>query len=321
MMEPRETSSAIEAAAIGWVAKLDRGPLSENESAALDAWLTSDSRRRGAFARAQAVMALADRSRALRQPDSLGWDARKYFWRWPSIRAERWPRVAVVACIALLIGWAALPGAETIATQRGEIRMAVLSDGSRATLDTKSNLVVRFQRSRRDVELLEGTALFDVAKDRERPFVVHAGPIDAIAVGTSFSVTRDRSGEAVVTVREGRVAIRDRKGRITHILTANMTAKADDEAATSVAKLTTEDVNRELAWRSHMIALDGDTLTEAAEKFARYGGPPIVIADKAVGSRTLSGWFAADDPRGFARAAALSLGVRAREKENSIIIE
>ncbi|GAO80933.1 hypothetical protein SC1_04259 [Sphingopyxis sp. C-1] len=105
------------------------------------------------------------------------------------------------------------------------------------------------------------------------------------------------------------------------MLTANMTAKADDEAATSVAKLTTEDVNRELAWRSHMIALDGDTLTEAAEKFARYGGPPIVIADKAVGSRTLSGWFAADDPRGFARAAALSLGVRAREKENSIIIE
>ncbi len=57
--------------------------------------------------------------------------------------------------------------------------------------------------------LKSGEALFDVAKDRARPFVVIAGDRKVIAVGTSFEVRREEPAGSTfaVTLVEGRVAI------------------------------------------------------------------------------------------------------------------
>src|SRR5258708_6316398 len=56
------------------------------------------------------------------------------------------------------------------------------------------------------VELLDGQALFEVAKDAARRFVVRSGATRVRAVGTQFDVYR-RSGSTVVTVVEGQVAV------------------------------------------------------------------------------------------------------------------
>jgi transmembrane sensor len=317
-MQDRETSSAIESEAVRWVARLDRGPLSAEDAERLSSWLAGDARRQGAFARAQAVMAFADRARALRRPDVDTSEAEKIV-RTSSRR--RWIGAAGAACAALMFTYFLLPRAETVATARGEVRTVALGDGSRATLDTASRFEVRFARSRRDVELLAGEALFDVAKDRDRPFVVKAGPVDAIAVGTSFSVAHDGRGGAIVTVREGKVEVRSRSGRLLRLLTANMEMHVAPSSAAVVNTLASEEVDRELAWRSGMIALDGDRLDDAVREFARYGGPRIIVEDPRLAEHTLSGWFAANDPRGFARAAALSIGARVRETDEGIFVE
>ena len=57
-----------------------------------------------------------------------------------------------------------------------------------------------------NVELVEGQALFRVAKDHARPFVVQTAGIRVRAVGTQFDVYRKASGTQV-TVVEGRVAV------------------------------------------------------------------------------------------------------------------
>jgi ferric-dicitrate binding protein FerR (iron transport regulator) len=57
----------------------------------------------------------------------------------------------------------------------------------------------------RDIELLSGQALFDVAKDPGRPFVVRSGGTEVRAVGTQFDVYKKHHG-VVVTVIEGRVS-------------------------------------------------------------------------------------------------------------------
>src|SRR6185312_16380584 len=58
----------------------------------------------------------------------------------------------------------------------------------------------------RDVELIEGQALFAVAHDVARPFIVSAGNAAVRAVGTQFDVYRKQTG-TTVTVVEGRVAV------------------------------------------------------------------------------------------------------------------
>src|ERR1700754_5214724 len=64
-MTKRETSRYIDDAAADWIARLDRGPLSQEEAEAFDAWLSGDPRRRGALLRADALSMLSESARAL----------------------------------------------------------------------------------------------------------------------------------------------------------------------------------------------------------------------------------------------------------------
>jgi transmembrane sensor len=92
------------------------------------------------------------------------------------------------------------------ATAVGERRTLTLEDGSTVELNSRSRIRVRFAKSQRDVELLEGQVLFHVAKDSSRPFVVHSDTLSVRAVGTKFDVNRKTTG-TTVTVVEGRVAV------------------------------------------------------------------------------------------------------------------
>jgi transmembrane sensor len=91
-------------------------------------------------------------------------------------------------------------------TDIGERRSITLADGSTVDLNARSQLRVEFSDRERRVELLDGQALFQVAKDKARPFIVHSGDATVRAVGTQFDVYRKDSG-TTVTVLEGRVAV------------------------------------------------------------------------------------------------------------------
>ncbi|MCZ9336070.1 FecR family protein, partial [Klebsiella pneumoniae] len=74
-------------------------------------------------------------------------------------------------------------------------------------LNTASALSIRYSESERALMLEAGEALFQVAKDTARPFIVRAGAGETQALGTVFAVRR--SGEDVrVVVAEGRVMVR-----------------------------------------------------------------------------------------------------------------
>ncbi|MFX8562013.1 FecR domain-containing protein, partial [Acinetobacter baumannii] len=74
------------------------------------------------------------------------------------------------------------------ATKVGEIRRVPLVDGSVMTINSGTELQVRIAKRAREVELAQGEACFEVAKDAHRPFVVAAGKVRAKAIGTAFSV-------------------------------------------------------------------------------------------------------------------------------------
>ena len=95
----------------------------------------------------------------------------------------------------------------TYSTDVGEQRSIVLNDGSTIELNSRSRVRVRFSDAERDVDLIEGQALFRVAKNSLRPFIVSADGTHVRAVGTQFDVYKMDSGVTVVTVVEGRVAV------------------------------------------------------------------------------------------------------------------
>src|SRR4029077_5426176 len=76
------------------------------------------------------------------------------------------------------------------ATALGEQRSLALSDGSTVQLDSLSKIRIRYGEHDRPVVLLQGQALFHVAKDTTRPFIVDIGQTRVRAVGTQFDVYR-----------------------------------------------------------------------------------------------------------------------------------
>jgi transmembrane sensor len=94
----------------------------------------------------------------------------------------------------------------TYSTDIGERRSLTLADGSAVDLNARSSIRIEFSNAERRVELLHGQALFQVAKDKHRPFIVRTADASVRAIGTQFDVYRKAAG-TTVTVLEGEVAV------------------------------------------------------------------------------------------------------------------
>jgi transmembrane sensor len=322
--EIQSASGSCDAIAVQWVARTDRGPLTPEDAAALEQWLAQSPRHRGAFARAQAALAYfnADLVEAIADATDDGAPALRQrhppFEPAPAMFSRRrllWLGGGAAGAAAAAVGAfirRAAPQAVSYTAQRGEIRLVPLSDGSLITLDTASTVAVQYARGARNIELRAGRALFDVAKDRTRPFIVTAGGLRVQAVGTSFVVRKPGSHPPEVLVREGIVDVGHHGGSAPIRVGANMrvVASANAGPALNVMSVDPAAVSRELAWRQGMLAFEDASLATVAEEFARYSETHIVIPDPKVAAERITGVFAANNPLGFARAAALSLGLK-----------
>ena len=99
-------------------------------------------------------------------------------------------------------------------TAAGRNREIVLSDGSRITLGARSAITTNYTEQRRVVVLEHGEALFTVARDATRPFIVLAGSGSIKALGTAFNVLREID-RVVVTVSDGTVVVAPRNPSLT----------------------------------------------------------------------------------------------------------
>jgi len=308
----------IDGLAADWVARRDLGTLSAVEEAEFQAWLTADARHLGAYGRAEAVLGRLERLNATALDSASLEGAEQPKWN----RRRLVLTGGVAASIAAALGIAQyLPKSipdQAYSTAMGEVRKVVLADRSVVTLNTDTKIKVRFTEELREISLLQGEALFDVAKNKKRPFIVSAGDTQIRAVGTSFSVSMLPEKPVEVLVKEGVVELR-RAGDSAAIpvrASANIQATAPIDAPIVTVAVPEQKLVRDLAWQGGQIALDNQSLEDAASEFARYSKVRIVV-DPAVSEKTITGLFAANDPVGFAKAAAgvLKLQVEVRGSE------
>jgi transmembrane sensor len=308
----------IDGFAADWVARRDLGTLSAVEEAAFQAWLSADARHLGAYGRAEAVLGRLERLNATALDSASLEGAEQPKWN----RRRLVLMGGVAASIAAALGIAqylrkTIPD-QAYSTAMGEVRKVVLADRSVVTLNTDTKIKVRFTEELREISLLQGEALFDVAKNKKRPFIVSAGDTQIRAVGTSFTVSMLPEKPVEVLVKEGVVELR-RAGDTAAIpvrASANIQATAPIDAPIVTVALPEEKLVRNLAWQGGQIALDNQSLEDAASEFARYSKVRIVV-DPVVSEKTITGLFAANDPVGFAKAAAgvLKLQVEVRGSE------
>lgn len=297
--------TTIDEQAALWRARADAGRLPPDEQQQLDAWLGADPRHLGAWVRLGARWQDLDRLVALNAGQAMA----------PAPRFALFSRRAAIAASlggvgAAALGWSLLsPAGELYSTTVGEVRRIPLADSSTLILNTNSAVRVHLRRRSRDVQLLSGEALFEVAPDPQRPFVVRANQWQVRAVGTVFGV-RLRGAEVDVTVTEGAVDL-DRGGAgvtpAARRLSANEESILQPAAAVRIDQLAPRHVERRFAWTNGMVVFSGESLREAAAEVNRHNRRQLVIDDAALAAQPVVGAFRATDLDGFAAAAAAAL--------------
>lgn len=342
------TRTEIEQRAAAWLAQRDGGAWSDADDAALQAWLDAAAAHRVAFLRLDAAWTRGERLQAL----GAGWKQPepppRGHWQAPpetrreqllqalertqapprSARRSRATRVLAFAAMAVCIvsaalGWHAYTRVQSVrlSTRLGAIETQALGDGSQATLASDSALDVHLSRRERRVELLRGEAIFDVAKDPGRPFVVDAGTRRIVAVGTRFSVRRD-SGELRVVVTEGTVRLQSADGAAdqpSSLLPAGSVARIDG-GNELLRRMTVAEAEQLLEWRDGLLFFHDTSLRDAVAEFNRYNARKIVVADDRVGALRIGGHFRWDNADAFVRLLERGFPVRADHDGDRIVL-
>lgn len=232
--------------------------------------------------------------------------------------------IAAILILGILVwagvGWLQRPA--DYATALGERRVVTLDDGSRVSLDSDSEVTVRYTDTARILHLLRGQARFDVAHDVERPFSVLAGGEKVIATGTAFNI--DLSGNGVlVTLIEGHVVVVDEKAvsmpsrrQISLESGQQLTALAQKEPAVEHAN-----IQRVTAWMNGQLIFDNEPLSQVVARVSRYTKVPIAIRDPQVAAMRISGVFNTGDLDGVVDTVTQYLPVRAVNENGTILLE
>jgi transmembrane sensor len=241
-------------------------------------------------------------------------------------------RLAWAAAAVLLIGVGLvlfmLKTPQVFRTALGEQRSLLLADGSRVTLNTASAIEVNLRNRRREVRLVQGEALFEVAHDAARPFVVRAGNALLEDVGTQFNVDMHSNG-TTVTVVEGRVVVDSpgarelagaqaddsRRGAVDPLILG-----ANDRVLVTPAGVGAPqrgvNVAASVAWTQRQLMFEHRPLSEVAEEFNRYNKDQIEIDSAELKRQEVTGVFDAKDPASFVAFLSSVPGVEIREGAN-----
>lgn len=253
---------------------------------------------------------------------------------------RRWPWIsALAAALVLATGLWVTPwplGSNIYSTKVGSQEAIKLDDGSIIHLNTHSKAQVHFSKDVREVRLLQGEALFTVAHDAGRPFIVVTDTARVRAIGTQFNVYRSGTDQTKVSVIEGVVQVTGKasSGNVAPTPSQNdRTAGAEalssvrlaagDEAAVvgaRVVKAEAPAVERAVAWRSRRLMFEGNPVAEIAEEFNRYNARQIRVEGEELRARKMTGVFDADDPSTMIRFISRDANVEVITNENEILI-
>lgn len=322
---------AVEGTAAAWLArKSDTIRWSEQDEAALAAWLAENTAHRVAWLRLQHAWKRVDRLTPLREQSSIEQADVPAVRPWRPRRRSVWrASIAGLACM-LIMGSAALWRAASprsdedhYVTAIGARQSLTLNDGSKVVLNTRTRARAAVTPDSRTFWLDEGEAFFDIHPDPNHPFVVNAGGDRITVLGTKFSVRREQ-GRTQVIVLEGRVKLEHaahhggaaQPADIAPTLAKNDSAVAQEGGVLIAAKTATQTL-QQLSWREGRLEFDDLSLADIATEFNRYNRRQLVVHGDAAHIK-LSGRFESYNIDGLVRLMREGFGVKVQEEGDRI---
>ncbi len=230
-------------------------------------------------------------------------------------------RFSAFVCLSLLLllsGWL-LPRQlqnwrSDYHTAAGQQLSVELADGSRLMLNTDTALAVRFSESRRRIELLRGEAYFEVAPNKQRPFIVDGGAAEARAVGTASSV-RKQTENLRVAVSEGIVEVGT--GSASTLVRAEQQV---DVLLTRIQPVLNAANDDAFAWQRRQVVFNRQPLAEVLDEVNRYRAGRIVAVNPALAERVLSGVFNIADAGAVTEALQATLHAQAVKLPGGLVL-
>ncbi|PIF48402.1 FecR family protein [Pseudomonas sp. 29] len=315
MMETRACAcgqTTVRDDAARWFVRLQEPAIEADEQQRFDAWLNEHPQHRDEFQLLQGLWSAADLLSAPRL-EALA--------ETPPNRRQRRPllRYAVAASVlAVALGLGLFSGLNhpggyraEFATALGERKHVALPDGSVIDLNSRSRLQVRFEQDRRLIELSEGEAMFSVAHDTSRPFVVEAGSGKVTVTGTRFDVRRDVA-QTRVAVEQGTVKVQGRDAADDQFISLSAGLGTHVDAQGQVAAAYAVNPAELTAWRSGKLVFNNASLSEVAAEVSRYREKPLTVTNPAVASLRLTSVFKSDNTDALLKALPSILPVAVR---------
>lgn len=195
-----------------------------------------------------------------------------------------------------------------------------LPDGSKVWLNQSSEVRYpeEFTENTREI-YMEGEVFFDVAPDKDKPFIIYANGTKTQVVGTSFGIKAMKDiNEVVVTVSTGIVNL-SAKGKSKHIKLTQGEQGICNPEQKKLEKNSQPDPNS-LAWKTKVLVFRQSPLTEVADVIENTYHTPISV-DQSVADLQITATYEKLSLEELLQVIEMTLQIQAKEDKNGILFE
>ncbi len=216
----------------------------------------------------------------------------------------RWSKIAAILIVALLAGFWGInrwTGKQQktqfceISVPYGQKTQVDLADGSKVWLNAGTSF--RYPRSFsgeiRQVEI-DGEGYFEVAKDKEHPFIVKTVAFEVKVMGTSFNLSSYKSDEYnSLALLTGSVQLSTKNKQQKIMLTPGDKAILNKQS--NSIRVVQSDVENSASWREDVLIFDDLSLSEISKLLERHFDVKIQIRKDKIRQIRYSGRFKSDE--------------------------
>lgn len=180
-----------------------------------------------------------------------------------------------------------LDAINTMTTAKGETYILTLPDKSKVWINAASSLTysaVLNERGQRRVKL-SGEAYFQVAKDKNHPFIVESNGQEVEVLGTHFNISSYKDEHNTkTTLLEGSVKVRPAVGN-------GVVLKPNQQAELDGGRLQVKEVKAKytIAWKDGYFMFNNENLEAVMTKIARWYKVQVVFEDETAKGGTYFG--------------------------------
>lgn len=280
-----------------------QGNLSKEETDLFYNWMNESASNKKLFFE---IKAMYDAGRSLGKPLDVGESWQRLLnkkEKTQSLRFNLWYKIASYAAVALIavavssvffLSYNKTGGglySKYIGGDGLEADVVELPDGTQVSLGSKTTFHYDkdFGKNKRIV-YLEGEAYFEVAKQKDKPFIVKTAEQDIEALGTKFNVMAYPTDSLVITtLLEGSVRLMTLGGGRETILRPDQQFIYNRNRKT--ASLNYVDARQYTSWTTGYYYFSEQTLDAILDRLSHVYGAEFTVLSKSLNKRTFTGTF------------------------------